>query len=120
MPIFETKRKEKVRSKSELNIANTLEDYGISYKYECPIKLSNGITVYPDFTVLNVRTRQTYYWEHRGMMDDKEYSRHAVLKMKNYMKSGICVGKNLIITEETSTDPLGTNEIKMIIKEYFE
>ena len=34
LPFFETKRKERVRSKSELNIANALADKGIPYKYE--------------------------------------------------------------------------------------
>jgi hypothetical protein len=33
------------------------------------------------------------------------------------MKNGICVGKNLIITEETSTNPLGTDEIEAVINE---
>jgi hypothetical protein len=32
------------------------------------------------------------------------------------MQSGIILGKNLIITEETALNPLGTDEIKIIIK----
>ena len=32
--------------------------------------LSNRI-IHPDFTVLNVRTREILYWEHLGMMDNK-------------------------------------------------
>ena len=72
---YETNRKEKVRSKSELNIANALAARGIPYKYECPLTLKNGITIYPDFTILNVKERKVIYWEHRGMMDDKEYAK---------------------------------------------
>ncbi|MBP5489225.1 MAG: hypothetical protein J6Y10_01325 [Lachnospiraceae bacterium] len=117
LPFYETKRKERVRSKSELNIANILEAYGIPYKYECPLTLSSGKLIYPDFTVLNVRERKVYYWEHRGMMDDREYANQAVFKMKQLRKSGICLGDNLIITEETSANPLGTDEIKCVIKQ---
>ena len=119
LPFLETKHKERVRSKSELNIANALAEHGIPYKYECPMQLSNGMIIYPDFTVLDVKRREVWYWEHRGMMDDKDYARNAVLKMKSYLQSGICLGKQLIITEETSANPLGTNEINEIIKKYF-
>ncbi len=117
--VYETKRGEKVRSKSELNIANTLAEKGIPYKYECPLKLKNGVIVYPDFTVLNVRERRQIYWEHRGMMDDKEYAKNSVLKMKTYMKNGLFIGRDLIISEETSANPLGTDEINAIVKVFF-
>ena len=118
LPYYETKRKERVRSKSELNIANMLDAFNLPYKYECPLTLTNGKTVYPDFTVLHVKKRKLYYWEHRGMMDNREYATQAVFKVKQLRKSGITLGDNLIITEETSTDPLGTDEIKAIIKEF--
>ncbi len=119
LPFLETKLKERVRSKSELNIANALAEHGIPYKYECPLQLSNGMLVYPDFTVLDAKRRKVWYWEHRGMMDDKDYARKSVLKMKSYLQGGICMGRELIISEETSTNPLGTNEINEIIKNYF-
>ncbi len=118
MPLYETSKKEKVRSKSELNIANALAAKGIPYKYECPLLLKNRVKLYPDFTVLNVRERKQIYWEHRGMMDDKEYAKESVARVKTYMKNGIFVGRDLIITEETSANPLGTNEINDIIKEF--
>lgn len=116
---FVTHRGERVRSKSELNIANALYMHGIPYRYECPLILKNGHTIHPDFTVLNPETREEIYWEHRGMMDDREYIRHAVLRVKDYQKSGIYLGKNLIITEESSLQPLGTSEIEEVILEYF-
>ncbi len=115
---FITDNNEKVRSKSELTIANALAKRGIAYKYECPLMLSNGIVIYPDFTVFNERLRQVIYWEHRGMMDNEEYSRHAVTRIKEYMNSELLLGINLVITEETSESPIGTNEIKKIINKY--
>ena len=119
IPMYQTNNGELVRSKSELTIANKLADKGIPYKYECPLALSNGTIIYPDFTILDVRTRKEIYWEHRGMMDDREYARQAVFKMKSMMKDGIILGKNLIVTEETTTNPLGTNEIDAVIISYF-
>ncbi len=119
-PFFLTDRNERVRSKSELNIANELNKHGIPYKYECPLVLAGGRIIYPDFTVLNVKKRKVYYWEHRGMMDDREYARHAVQRVKQMAKEGVVTGKNLIITEETSTNPLGTDEIIETIETWFD
>ncbi|MCR5281953.1 MAG: hypothetical protein K6E18_01145 [Lachnospiraceae bacterium] len=119
IPVYQTNNGEMVRSKSELTIANKLADKGIPYKYECPLTLSNGTKIYPDFTIMDVRTRKEIYWEHRGLMDDREYAKQAVFKMKSMMKDGIILGKNLIITEETTSNPLGTNEIDAVIRSYF-
>ena len=118
LQVYRTDQGERVRSKSELTIANMLADKGIPYKYECPLALSGGIVIYPDFTVLDVKMRKEIYWEHRGMMDDRDYARQAVLKMKSMLNSGIVPGKDLIITEETSANPLGTNEIHEVINCY--
>lgn len=115
LPIFVTDNGEHVRSKSELNIANALKKNKIPYKYECPLKLSNGIIVHPDFTLLDVRRRRELYWEHRGMMDDRTYVKHAVEKQKEYLRSGIVFGVNLLVTEESSICPLGTDEIQAVI-----
>lgn len=113
--VWQTNRGEFVRSKSELTIANLLDKNGIPYKYECPFVLSNGKTIYPDFTLLNMNNRKEIYWEHRGMMDDMEYARHAVIRLKNLAKEGVTIGDNLIITEECTGWPLGTDEIERII-----
>ncbi|MBR5376362.1 MAG: hypothetical protein IK139_03705, partial [Lachnospiraceae bacterium] len=117
--VYETENGERVRSKSELTIANALAKRGIPYKYECPLILKNGLKIHPDFTVLNIKKRRQIYWEHRGMMDDPEYSKHSVDRIKQYMKSGIIIGRDLVITEETLSCPLGTDEIDSIIKTYF-
>lgn len=119
VPVYITERGEQVRSKSELNIANRLFKMNIPYKYECAFPLSNGRVFYPDFTVLEMRTRREIYWEHRGMMDNRDYANHSVQRIKEYNHEGIYLGENLIITEETSTLPLGTREIEKIIMHYF-
>lgn len=119
IPIYLTDKGEHVRSKSELNIANALYKRGVPYKYECPLELRNGMIIHPDFTILDACNRKTVYWEHRGMMDDRDYCKHSVTRIKDYLKNDIFLGDNLIITEETATLPLGTNEINAIIDHFF-
>ena len=115
---------ETVRSKSELIIANLLHDRRASYKYECPLVLNDygkfhqTVTYYPDFTVLNKRTRKIYYWEHLGMMDDPEYVRKNMIKLETYLLNGIYPGIDLIITWESSSHPLSTKVVEKIINEY--
>ena len=118
LPVFLTSHEERVRSKSELNIANLLCKMNVPYKYECPLTLSDGRIIYPDFTLLDIRNRREVYWEHRGMMDDRGYLKHTVQRIKDYRKDGIYVGDNLIITEETASVPLGTDEIISVIKRF--
>ncbi len=115
---YVTDRSEVVRSKSELAIANMLNKMNIPYRYECPVELRRGIIIHPDFTVLNIKTRKTFYWEHRGMMDDRDYAQNSVRRIKDYESCGIFPGKGLIITEETLRTPLGTKEIMSVIQAY--
>ncbi len=115
---FITERGEQVRSKSEMNIANMLFRHDIPYRYEFPLKIRGDKYIYPDFTVLNKKLRKVLYWEHRGRMDDRNYANDSVQKIKDYEQNNIFLGDHLIITEETINSPLGTPEIKAIIKHY--
>ena len=111
-----TDRGERVRSKSEKIIADKLNLLGVPYKYECPLKLNRKITIYPDFTLLNMSTRNEVYLEHLGMMDDKEYCQKAVWKIAQYEKNGIYLGENLIATFETSTQTLNMSVFERMLK----
>ncbi len=115
-PILYTDKGERVRSKSEVIIANTLYKYKIPYRYEHPIILNGFGTVYPDFTLLDVKGRKEIYWEHQGMMDDPEYVEKAIRKLYYYMQNGIYLGETLIVTSETRSFPLNIREIEMIIE----
>lgn len=117
-PEYYTDKGERVRSKSEILIANALNKHNIPYRYECPVYLRDFVTLYPDFTVLNVRTRQELLWEHFGMMDLPEYAEKAVLKLETYQKNNIFIGKQLILTHETSKHPINSKNIEKIILEY--
>ena len=82
------------------------------------MRLSNGIVVHPDFTVLRMKDRKILYWEHLGMMDDSEYMRNAVRKIESYEESGLYPGKDLILSHETIRKPLNTKMIEKIVEKY--
>lgn len=108
---------ERVRSKSELVIANMLYKNNIPYKYECPLKINN-YTIYPDFTVLNIKKRKVLYWEHFGMMGDTEYCNNAIKKILNYSNGNIQIGDKLIATFETVNVPIDVKNINKLISCY--
>lgn len=115
---FYTDKGERVRSKSEIIIANKLYRYNIPYRYEYPLQLQSGTVTHPDFTCLNVNTRQEYIWEHFGIMDNAEYACNAIKKISDYANSGYVLGKNFIATFETSNTPINANCIDSLIKSH--
>ena len=129
-PYICTARGERVRSKSEVIIADTLFRYNIPYRYEFPITLKritpddirrdfgSSITLYPDFLCLNTRTRTEFYWEHFGLMDDPAYSNNAAGKLRLYTENGLLPGRNLIITMETQTEPPSIKALEKLIEEF--
>ena len=119
--IHETIDKTLVRSKSEVIIADRLHNAGIPYRYEQVLVLGNPIdfhNYYPDFTILNKRTRNIYYWEHLGMLGDENYCCSTLEKLEWYAKYGVIQGKNLILTFECKGRPISTRMIDQLIKEY--
>lgn len=115
-PEMFTARNERVRSKSEVIIADMLNNEGIPYKYECPVYLSGYGNVYPDFTVLNVRERRVIYWEHLGLMDQIDYIGANIKKINSYAQNDIVLGDNLIITIETRQNPLDQRFVRKLIE----
>lgn len=130
-PLLYTARGERVRSKSEVIIADTLFRHKIPYRYEFPLTLKRidddsyrsdfgkvAVTLHPDFLCLNTRTRSEFFWEHFGLMDDPEYSKNAAGKLRLYTENGILPGRNLIITMETKTEPPTAQVLEKLIAEY--
>lgn len=117
--VYETKRGDKVRSKSEAIIADMYYEMGIPYRYEAKIWLNNGKARYPDFTLLKMPEREVIYHEHMGLMEDADYRRSNLLKIQDYMTSGIYLGKNLILTFETEYAPLTMKGIRKMTAEIF-
>lgn len=119
IPEFYTAKGERVRSKSEVIIADSLYREGIPYRYEYPIYLDGLGIVHPDFTLLNVKKRKEIYFEHLGMMDDEEYVEKNINKILCYQRNGFFPGDRLILSYETRKQPLNQKDIALLIQQYF-
>ncbi|MBR6529782.1 MAG: hypothetical protein IKT62_07070 [Firmicutes bacterium] len=104
-----TSRGLKVRSKSEVIIAEALYAHGIQFRYE-EVLWIDGHQFIPDFKILTP-SRKVFYWEHCGMVNNPQYMKHHKDKMEQYEKIGIVPWKNLIVTYDTEEGIIDTNII---------
>lgn len=109
-----TSRGLKVRSKSELLIAEKLGEYNIPFRYEQLLEI-NGIEYAPDFTILR-RDGSILYWEHCGLTSDSRYINNHWNKMRIYAEAGIVPWKNLIITYDSEDGILDLEAVEAEIK----
>ena len=107
-----------VRSKSEVLIDTFLHIHKLPFRYECALHLGE-VTVFPDFTIMHPATKQIYYWEHFGLMDDPAYARNTYSKLQYYISYGIIPTIQLITTFENKDHPLSSDTIETIINHYF-
>ena len=117
-PEYFTENNERVRSKSEIIIANTLKSHNIPYRYEFPVYEDGVVIAAPDFNCLNVRTRKEYYWEHLGMMGDEGYVNNNIKKIEKYTFAKGFDETRLILTFESDKHPLNTRIIEEKIRRY--
>ena len=113
---FYSDRGERMRSKSEVLIANELNRRGVPYKYECPVTTVDGKSLYPDFTILDVKNRREKYWEHLGKMGDMSYVARNIWKIDEYKKMNILLGLDLFLTYENETNSIRTVDIVRTIE----
>ena len=118
MPEFYTTKGERVRSKSEIIIADRLRANGIPYRYECPLKVGKKI-IHPDFTILRMSDRKILYHEHCGKMDDPKYIEDMLTRGKDYSLEDILLGDRLFYTFESDTTPLDVAMLDMLIKRHY-
>ena len=97
-PVYKTIKGERVRSKSEVMIADRMFFRGVPYKYECPIMI-DGQVIHPDFTM-------------KRMSDNK-------LIVNLYNQAGIMQGDRLTFSFETADKPLDNRVIDRLIDEFF-
>lgn len=114
-----------VRSRAEIIIANALDDAKVEFEYEKPLVLG-GSTRYPDFTIEDEISGQTYYWEHLGLLHRADYRRSWEKKLQWYRQHGIKPreeggGQNgmLIMTKEQSDGGFDAQAIAKLIEEIF-
>ena len=115
---FYTAKGERVRSKSEILIADALLRHDVPYLCEVPVYNNGVIFAAPDFKCLNKRLRKVYYWEHLGKLGDQEYSDRNVKKLEKYALADDFDEKSLILTFETENHPLNTKVIEEKIRKY--
>ncbi len=128
-PELYTAKGERVRSKSEVIIADTLNRLGIPYRYEYPLKLKTipghsaetatpkrTVTFYPDFTILDVAGRRELILEHFGRLEDPVYAAEIVEKLHMYAAAGYFLGDTLLITTESQAHPLSSSLVESTLK----
>lgn len=114
-PEFYTLKGEKVRSKSEVIIADRLYANGIPYRYECPLKMGKKI-IHPDYSILRMSDRKTVYLEHCGKIGDPQYTEDMLTRIKDYNDAGIILGDRLFLTFESDKTPLDVSLLDSLIK----
>lgn len=112
--IHRTKTGVMVRSKSEVIIANELENAGLDWHYENDgnyIEI-NGNKYLPDFVIFH--NGKTYYWEHLGLLNREDYKERWQKKKKDYLSV-----ENIILktTEDQENGGIDSKKISVIIQE---
>ena len=101
---YESTKGIKFRSKSELIIANLLEEYNIPYRYEPEMTLK-GKRICPDFMIKNPFTAETIIWEHFGALHLPDYEKKMNEKMEWYLTQGLVPFETVIYTFEFDLNP---------------
>ena len=102
-----------VRSKSELVVAERLNNYGVPFRYEQVI-LVGGSELAPDFSFLD-RLKKEFYLEYCGMMDNPEYVKGFMTKRNLYERFGINQWDDMIYLFERG-NRINIREIDWIIE----
>ena len=110
-----------VRSKSEVIIADALATRGVDYSYERPSTIE-GVTKYPDFTIEDMESGQTIYWEHCGMLHVPSYRRRWEEKLDWYRRHGIRAQEDgggtegtLVITRDEANGSIDSARVAALI-----
>ena len=117
-PEFHSTDGTRVRSKSEALLGDIFDSYPVPKKFECPVRLHNSKIIHPDYTLLNVRERKEFIWEHFGRADDQSYMEYNIGRLNDLIKSGFYPGINLILTFETKAKPLDVNIVRALIEKF--
>ena len=81
--IYSTSKGDKVRSKSEVIIANLLYEHKVDYEYEKKLFYARDKWIEPDFTI-KLKNGSEIYWEHLGMIGVESYDNRWKEKLEIY------------------------------------
>jgi AAA domain/UvrD-like helicase C-terminal domain len=120
--IHRTRKRQAVRSKSEVIIADLLHSKQIDYTYEQPLVMPDGSRRLPDFTITDDTTGTSYYWEHLGMLQRPSYRRQWQRKLSWYKDHGILPHEEgggpdgtLIVTQDGDNGSISSDEIEALV-----
>ncbi|MBO4928541.1 MAG: hypothetical protein J5379_09880 [Clostridiales bacterium] len=99
------------RSKSEMLIAQILEELGLPYKYE-PVIQVIGNQRWPDFAVYCPEIGRYFFIEHLGMMGKTSYRMDNLEKLEAYEKASIRDGVDILYTMEFVKGGFNTLAVK--------
>ncbi|MCR5010409.1 MAG: hypothetical protein K6A91_05690 [Clostridia bacterium] len=94
-----TSRGLRVRSKSELLIAEALYRYDLPFRYEQVYRTGN-ISISADFTIRRADGK-VFIWEHEGLINKRSYIEWQRKKAELYASVGFYLWDNLIVTYDT-------------------
>lgn len=97
--IHQTASGDRVRSKSEVIIADALFYNGVPFSYEREWIIEGDQVLSPDFTI-DCLTGEMLIWEHLGLISDPIYRDKWFVKRAIYASKGWIEGKNLFITQD--------------------
>lgn len=124
--IHRTRQGDRVRSKSEVIIADLLFGKGIPYSYERRLIGIDGSSRLPDFTIDDAESGLRVYWEHLGMLQDPAYQQRWERKLEWYRGQGIVEdayggGPNgiLIVTRDDEHGGIDSAAIEAIVQRVF-
>lgn len=110
-----------VRSKSEVIVANALAAAGVDFAYEKQFSGHDGTVRFPDFTIEDAATGETFLWEHLGMLSDPKYARAWERKKAWYAASGVEESggdvATLIITQDDERGGINSAEVQAKVRE---
>ncbi|MFO1341205.1 MAG: ankyrin repeat domain-containing protein [Burkholderiaceae bacterium] len=107
----------RVRSKSEIVIADALFYMGIPFEYELPFIGSRmGGMRLPDFTIRR-NTGQLILWEHLGMLHDDGYRASWSKKLDWYKQNRLVEGQTLFITRDDPRGGLDSRRVNVTARE---
>ena len=109
----------KVRSKSEVMIAELLKSKQVEFEYERPLILKNAlgenVKIHPDFTFTG-RYGDKLYWEHFGLLGTRQYRADVLKKMETYIINGIMPSVRLFMTAESADGSIDAGVIMRTIE----
>ena len=107
----------KMRSKSEVSIANEFFERGKPYIYEFPRDVG-PFTLHPDFTFYSNRYGRVIHWEHAGLLGDPGYMEDFSRRVDTYISIGLVPCVDVIFTFDNINGDIDTRLIERLLDEY--